>query len=276
MHRLVHRAVNLARAQAARLAGRRVTSEYVKAAPSPQHALDLFAGEWSSYLPGEFGHFRAGPLPLFHDDRLTWAIERLGGVERLSVLELGPLEGAHTWMLEQRGVGSVLAIEANRHAYLRCLVLKEMLGDFVEYLREHEDRRFDFAVASGVLYHLPDPVDLLARLARAAPRLYLWTHYYDEEFLQRRPRVHARFRGSLSHTVAGFTHTLYPFRYEASRFSASFCGSGEASPRWMDREGLLGALASFGYDRIEVAFEEPSHIHGPSLALVAVRTSVPV
>ncbi len=37
----------------------------------------------------------------------------------MNILELGPLEGAHTYQLR------ILAIEANAEAFLKCLVVKE-------------------------------------------------------------------------------------------------------------------------------------------------------
>jgi hypothetical protein len=209
-------------------------------------------------------------------------VQALGGVAGAAVLELGPLEGAHSWMLEQRGAASVTAIEANRRAYLKCLVMKEtlgmsrvrfLLGDFVEYLRVTPEARFDVGVASGVLYHMRDPVTLLARLARACDRLFLWTHYYDDEAVRRRPNVHARFGDAFEHSVEGFTHTLHPHWYQAARFARSFCGSGEVTPRWMERQAILDALRTFGYDRVETALDDPGHIHGPCFAVAAVRAT---
>ena len=76
-----------------------------------------------------------------------------------TVLELGPLEAGHSYLLERLGAAEIVGIEANTRAYLRCLVVKEILGlgrarflcgEFVSYLRT-SDRRFDLAVASGVL-----------------------------------------------------------------------------------------------------------------------------
>ena len=58
-------------------------------------------------------------------------------------LELGPLEAGHSYILDRAGALEVLAIEANRRAFLKCLVVKEMiglpsvrfvLGDFNEFL----------------------------------------------------------------------------------------------------------------------------------------------
>lgn len=42
------------------------------------------------------------------------------------------------------------------------------LGDFVEYLRRTNER-FDVALASGVLYQMQEPLELLVRLADVGP-----------------------------------------------------------------------------------------------------------
>jgi SAM-dependent methyltransferase len=278
MHRFFHRVGGLAKVQLARLRGQPLTVEYVTDPPSPQLALDLFKDEWSSHLPPPLGDLQAGWLPLFEDPRIEWAAEALGGVAGASILELGPLEGGHSWMLEQRGAASITAIEANRRAYLKCLVMKEtmgmtrtrfLLGDFMAYLRAAPEARFDVGIASGVLYHMHDPVELLARLARACDRLFLWTHYYDEAHVRGRPKVDARFGAAFERTVEGFRHTLHPHWYQAARFKRSFCGSGEITPRWMERDAILEALGRFGYDHVQTGLEEPGHIHGPAFAIAA-------
>lgn len=284
MHPLVHRVGGFAKVQLARLRGRPVTDEYETAAPSPQLALDLFKGEWASRLPPPFDACVAGQIPLFDDARLHWALERLGGVRDASVLELGPLEGGHTWLLEQRGAARVTAIEANRRAYQKCLVVKEvlgmsrariLLGDFQAYLREHPDVRYDVGIASGVLYHMPEPVELIARMARACDRLYFWTHYHDGDLVARRPDVAARFRTPETRVVDGFTHTVHPHWYQAARYSPGFCGSGETHPRWMTRAGIVDALRHFGHDRVEIGLDEPDHRHGPAMGLVSFRSVAP-
>jgi hypothetical protein len=66
------------------------------------------------------------------------------------------------------------AIEANQRAYLRCLITKEILGltrskfwlgDFIKAL-ENWDQRYDLIVASGVLYHLKNPLHLVELTAK--------------------------------------------------------------------------------------------------------------
>ena len=156
-------------------------------APSDQNALDLFSGEWSSQPPAGRPDLKAGATPLFDDPRIAWAHHRLmemglaGGFSGRDVLELGPLEGGHTYLIDRLEATSVTAVEANARAYLKCLIAKEtfgmprakfLLGDCLEFLRTTE-RRFGVGVACGILYHLTNPVELLELLARRCDALFL-------------------------------------------------------------------------------------------------------
>lgn len=284
MRRLFWRAGGVAKVQWARLRRQRLNDDYETRPPSPQHALDLFAGEWSSSLPASHAGLVAGALPLHADPWLHWAIQRLGGVGGQRVLELGPLEGAHSWLLASQGAASVTAVEANRRAYLKCLVMKEvlgtervriLLGDCAAYLAEPPVPRYDLAVASGVLYHMTDPVTLLARLAAAADRLYLYTFYYDAAVIDARPKLAARFRGSEARSVAGFAHRLHVHSYQAARFHPAFCGGPAPASRWLSRDDLLGALRHVGFTDVEIGFDDPAHPNGPALALVARHAGAP-
>jgi hypothetical protein len=80
-----------------------ILDHYCRLSPSHQNAVDIFQGEWSSQFPPPFENLTAGPLALFQDVRLAWAIDQLGGVGSKTVLELGPLEGGHAYMLEHAG-----------------------------------------------------------------------------------------------------------------------------------------------------------------------------
>jgi hypothetical protein len=259
--------------------GRSVLTDYVKTPPSPQNALDAFAGTWASRFPPPYEGLRAGTTRLFEDLRVEWAINELGGVDGKTILELGPLEGAHTFMLERHGAASIVAVEGNRGAYLRCLITKELLslersrflcGDFLAYLQSTSDT-YDLCFASGVLYHVQNPVELIALIAARAESLFMWTHYYDEANVPTRggrPRVvpveSAEYRG--------FEHRRYRYRYGLSLLWRGFCGGSAPFAHWLTREDLLGALEHFGWTSIQIGFDEPQHPNGPALALVARRS----
>jgi hypothetical protein len=256
-------------------------SEYAIAAPNPQQTLDLFAGEWASRLPGDFASLRAGTVPAFEDPRIEWGLAQLGGVDGQRVLELGPLEGGHSYMLERAGAREVVAIEANPRSYLRCLVVKDLLGlertrflygDFIQQLRV-DTSRFDLCVASGVLYHLRNPIEVLELVSRRTDRVIMWTHYYDEALIARDPILAARFSAAIASYSQGMRHTLHRFDYGDVLSAATYCGGGAGYSYWLGRADLLAALARFGLGRITIAFEDEAHPNGPCLALAAARTA---
>ncbi|MGL5510179.1 MAG: class I SAM-dependent methyltransferase, partial [Microcoleaceae cyanobacterium] len=166
---------------------------YVKSAPSVQNAIDIFKGEWASKLPNELSsQCVAGITPLFEDMRINWAVKQIGGVAGKTVLELGPLEAGHTYMMEKLGASAITSVESNTRAYIKCLIIKELLelkrarflsGDFVEYLKTFPGK-FDFGIASGVLYHMIDPVELIYLLSESCNQIYIWTHYYDQMIIE--------------------------------------------------------------------------------------------
>ena len=73
-----------------------ILDQYIASAPTPQNALDIFKGEWSSSLPKELGNLQAGDSGLFDDARIHWIAEQWGGLDNQTILELGPLL---TWQL---------------------------------------------------------------------------------------------------------------------------------------------------------------------------------
>lgn len=258
-----------------------IPAHYVTSAPGPQNALDIFGGEWSSRLPGDLANLEAGSLQLFADPRVDWFIDRLGGVGGKAILELGPLEGGHTYMLERAGAASIVAVEANTRAYLKCLITKELLGlervrflcgDFIEYLAGTEER-FDACLASGVLYHMTRPAELIRLVARVTDRICLWTQYFDPELPPGSSPLCERIRGSEDTVYEGFHHTLYTVAYEEEALGwDGFCGGPAPFRRLMSRTDILRCLEHFGLGEIQVAFDDPDHEGGPAFALTAFRT----
>lgn len=265
------------RAQVSKIANPR----YVLTAPSPQTAVDIFKGHWISSFPEPLAHVQAGDKPLFRDEKIYWMLDCVNGIAGKAVLELGPLEGAHSYLLEHAGAASITAIESDSHAYLRCLIAKEQLhlhrvqflcGDCMEYLRAETESVFDVCVASGILYHMRNPVELIALLAkRCTSHIYLWTHYYDHSVVARNPWLANKHVRSLSSEYAGFKHSLYRYEYQEAKYSRVFSGAGTKYSHWLNRQDLLGCLEHIGFGDIQIGFDNPDHPSGPSLALVAAR-----
>ena len=256
-----------------------VLDYYLHEAPSPQNTLDLFAGEWTSRVPEEYGALKSGTVPLFGDDRLAWGIQQLGGVEGKTVLELGSLEGGHTSMFEVWGAASIVAIEAHSRAYLRSLIVKEILGlrraqflygDCMKYLAENPGT-FDLCCASGILYHMTDPVALLAAVSRVCNGIYLWTHYYDRDIIANNPCLATRFDRSQERESEGFKHTLYRQDYGSELQSEKFVGGKQSHSQWMSRQAILDCLEHLGFGEIQINYEILDHPHGPSFSVTATK-----
>jgi O-antigen biosynthesis protein len=248
---------------------------YVDWPPARENAGRAFEGEWSSAVPG----LPSGHVALFDDERIKWFEERLGGFAGRRVLELGPLEGGHTCMMTQRGA-QVLAIESNRNAWIRCIVVKDLLGmsgatfllgDFVRYLQS-KPHRYDFSLASGVLYHVTDPVGMLQNLAAVSDAVGLWTHYFDDVSLKKLDGIRDKF-DYVPHIVTtsqGRQVGLHRQRYREALEWTGFCGGSAPTSAWMTREAILGVLYDEGFD-CEVGLETPDHPHGPAFCVFARR-----
>ena len=260
-----------------------IRAAYFHKAPSAQNALDIFEGEWYTTVPDRLGALHAGSIDLYRDPRLLWALNEFGPVEGKHVIELGPLEGAHTYLLEHAGCASVHAIEGNPRAYLKCLVFKEisglqrahfLCGDFVEYLRTGPPRT-DLVVASGVLYHMTNPAELLYLISRVSDCLFLWTHYYDAAVIAKRPDIARRLTSQTTVEFKGFRHNLFRYEYWRSSGLKRFCGGPNSYAFWMERQAILDCLRMFGFSSITTNFDEPNHADGPAFALLA-RAGAPI
>jgi len=257
-----------------------ILDEYVDTFPTHQNVLDIFKDEWLSLLPPA-SKLVAGKIPLFQDSRIAWAIQQLGGVKDCKVLELGPLEGGHTYMLENMEAASILSIEANTRAYLKCLITKEilgikqarfMLGDFVTYLRE-TDETFDVCIASGVLYHMQNPAELIDMIAQRSSKVMMWTHYYDQALIENNPYLNKnKFSGTMNKEHRGRQYKLYRQNYQETLDSATFAGGHETFSLWMTRADILACLEDFGFRNVVIEFEEPDHPSGPCFCLVGLKS----
>lgn len=259
-----------------------VLDEYVTGMPCAQNAIDALPG-WNHALPGDVG-VTAGHGAFYNDPRILWALEQFGSIEGRKILELGPLEAAHTYILERHGAGLIHAIEANKLSFLRCLVVKELLdlrtakfflGDFLEWL-ETPPERYDLIVASGVLYHMASPVHLLELLARNCDAFYLWTHYSSEQAMPASDPRRGVFVGPAEVQEShGVRVRLYRRSYHGAWRNKSFCGGMHDLHRWIEKEDILALIAALGFDDIRVAHDDPAHQNGPSFSIFARRAAAP-
>lgn len=246
-------------------------------APNDKNAIELFAGHWATDLSKFNPNWIGGSVDFSNDPRPALAAHHLGTGGRLdgmSVLELGPLEAMHTAALEALGAARILAIESNSEAYLKCLIIKEvlclkavrfMLGDFNLYLAEATEK-FDLIFCSGVLYHLDHPLGLIRDLSRTTSKVFCWTHYYDPTIVSGRPRR------AESVTFEGFSTTYFRDEYP-DRNLPEFWGGNRSSACWMKRDDILRAFGHFGFDRIDLIKDQPREQNGPVLYFAAAKTA---
>jgi SAM-dependent methyltransferase len=254
--------------------GASILDSYVTGAPCHEAPFKLFEGEWSSNVPG-YGGGHAG---LFDDGRIKWFAEQCGGFEGKRVLELGPLEGGHTSMIARAGAADVIAIESNTRAFLKCLIVqnalkfnaKFLLGDFRGYL-ERCTEKFDVLIASGVLYHMRDPVQLLRNAAKAADNIGLWTHYYDASVVNARDDLRKKFNPVPRVEKIGQRQIeLYQQSYLDALQWKGFCGGSAPASYWLARESLLGVLDELGFNCV-IGADDRDHPNGPAMTLFASR-----
>ena len=151
--------------------------------------------------------------PLVSDDLPTISeLHQHVDLQGKHILELGPLEGGNTKQMVDLGAASVTGIESASESFVKCLLLKNTLQlDSVDFIfgdcnavmaGEQIGRRssFDLCVASGLLYHMEDPVLCIDRICNVAEIAYVWSHVASErsplgEWVTLRDEVGRSYRG---------------------------------------------------------------------------------
>lgn len=257
-----------------------ILDSYVLSSPNNQHVLDIFKGEWSSTLPEKFNLVtKPGTARLFEDSRVTWAEETIGKFVNLKILELGPLEGGHSYMFQNAGAQKVIAVEANMRAFLKCLCIKELLqldkvefklGDFISFLKK-EVSTYDLVFASGVLYHMEEPVELIKMISRVSDKTFIWTHYHDEKIISKGHHLSKKFSRIRLLEYEGVSYEYSTQSYEKALNWAGFCGGPKPFSKWLSRNSILTALRRYGFVNIQINFDDPDHPNGPAFAICATK-----
>lgn len=178
--------------------------------------------------------------------------------EAETILELGSLEGAHTFMLAQHpGVKRVLAVEGRAANIRKALLVKEALqiqnAEFVQANLETDPLsfgRFDVVFCSALVSHLPQPWKLIEQLPALAPKLFLWTVYADDasaDVVVDGYRGRNQMEGGLEEPLSGL-----------SSYS-----------QWLTLGSLVKALTRSGYQRVEIIHNQLDHPAGVAVTLGA-------
>jgi Methyltransferase domain len=183
-----------------------------------------------------------------------------------SILELGSLEGGHTFALAQlAGVERVVGLEGRaanvakaRFVHTAFDGMSRAAVEFVEVNLEVADLAlygaFDAVFCAGLLYHLPRPWELLQRIGEISDCLFLWTQIASE------PR-----RGEEAGGYPGRTYHEYGEADPLSGLSTmSF---------WPTWDGLVRMLADAGFHHVELIERGDVQRRGPAVTLAAAKNT---
>lgn len=239
---------------------------FVRDYPAEKNGFQLRNGTWKF----DFENMGLSEIDEFMrtvDNRPLRCSELFPGFKNFRIAEFGPSDGYNTAQLELHGASNVISFEANVEAFLRCLILKNalslkakfMLGDFVEFTSKTTEQ-FDLAYASGVLYHLLDPLSFLMDCGRIANHLFIWSLYYDDEAISSVPAERERFKGVEQRRVGGEEFTYYTRFVEAgTETMPKYQGAINDRSVWMTIDDIRKAIKLAGFDIIE---EVPADLHG--------------
>ncbi len=261
----------------------RELARYSSDKPEDINPFQLLDGVWSTYFEGRNGErLTQGSFHGTNDPRMEWLASKMT-LENQRILELGPLEGAHTLFLEKMGA-DVLSVEANIGAFLRCLIVKNqyslrsrfLLGDFNKL--DTGEANFDLVCASGVLYHMTEPVRFLEKFSRCSDRMFLWTHYFESDLSKWNPALESQIRsGKWNYKrpdivrFEGLDVRVVRQQYGDALGWSGFCGGPEDYSHWIEKSDLLELLSKLGFSRIEIAFDDVEHQNGPAFCVLAQR-----
>jgi SAM-dependent methyltransferase len=176
-----------------------------------------------------------------------------------TVLELGSLEGAHTFMLAGRpGIKRVLALEGRERNLRKARFVQELLhirnAEFGQANLEETDfsalGKFDAIFCSGLIYHLPEPWKLIEKLSAIAPKLFIWTHYAldaEAEVISNGLRGKILVEGGSEEPLSGMSPTSM----------------------WLTLGSLITSLTRSGYRSIHVIHNDLTHSNGPAVTVGA-------
>lgn len=198
-----------------------------------------------------------GNFNAMQDTRVEQFFESFPNPER--ILELGSLEGGHSFSLASRpSVKYVLGVEGRDFNVEKARFVQGLLKmtnvEFVTANLETTDLashgEFDAVFCSGLLYHLPKPWELIERISRVSPNVFMWTHYTKEEDIN-----------TSANGWPGFTYQELGLADPLSGMSAdSF---------WPTLEGLQDMLKKYGFEKVHLIEDDPNHPQGPAITLAA-------
>ena len=198
-----------------------------------------------------------GNFDAMNDARVKQFFEIFPNVK--SVVELGSLEGGHSFALAQsKTVEKVLAIESREVNIEKAKFVKTVLDDKkVEFLQDDIEKldlgqfgKFDAVFCSGLLYHLPRPWELIPKLAKISPNIFIWTQVSEEAKAKKlREGWRGKFyrEGGLFDPLSGMSKKSF----------------------WFSLGSLINILTENGYKEVKIIENNLKHPNGAAVTLAA-------
>jgi SAM-dependent methyltransferase len=215
-----------------------------------------------------------GGGPHAEDRRLKYLVHYLDVRDR-QVLELGPLYGHFTVMLDKLGAKSIIGVEARPENVEVCERLKATYGLSTVRFVQHDIERLsrgeekptldlasDVIFNAGLLYHLTDPVAVLRWCREQAPEMLLMTQYYEPKAPRYYPA--GNFQPA---TVQLATGVVPAMSYREGGMSDPLSGTAARSI-WLTEECIVTALHEAGYPRVDTLGRDLVGSH-PHISFIA-------
>ena len=253
-----------------------IRDSYETRMPTKQNIFDRFKGNFATNFPGVD---TGGTVPLTMDPKIDWCHEMFN-LENKKILECGPLELGHSYMMNRFGCKEITAVENNWYCYLKCLAVKDsfklnnielLFGDVIEYLKKTTNK-FDFVLCSGILYHLPNPIELILLISLVTKKVFIWTHIYDEKSTTMKIQ-------NINGTQIEYDGEVYSGGRQTykdggnSALESVYCGGKFKISFWISEEGLYKALKKYGFNNIQKNEKlcDLNHKFGPCISICASK-----
>lgn len=198
-----------------------------------------------------------GNFDAINDARVAQFFEIFPNIE--TVLELGSLEGGHSIALARNPVvKKVLSIEGRESNVEKSRFVKETFQDQkIEFVQADIEKidfeqfgKFDGVFCVGLLYHLPKPWELIPKLAKISPNIFVWTHTSEEAKAKKmREGWRGKFyrEGGLSDPLSGLSKKSF----------------------WPSLGSLINLLTINGYQQVKIIELNPAHPNGGMVVTLA-------
>lgn len=200
-------------------------------------------------------------VPLYLGDRFFGPLEALNNafpLEGKTVIEFGPMEGAHTAGLAHLGAKSVLCIEARAVSFIKSTIACYCFGlnnaslvmDDFHNADANKYGRFDLAFAHGVYYHSFAPFFLFENLMSLADNIFIGGYTTNANQTVKPPT-------SLTYTHETLEYEGKKYRVKRILIGNSYNSAINQFAYHFDRDELLGFFEDKGYD-VTVVWDEPT------------------